>query len=127
VGIRIRANPQNGYNLANTAIIMIVPLDMDGSSFTMSRKDGVWDTMKRSLTWIIQELAPGKVVDIQAQFKAVEGVSPSEASNTFPVLARSTGKNIFSRIDINSDYTADGSIPVDLDVQRSSTVLYRKI
>jgi hypothetical protein len=127
VGIRIRANPQNGYNLSDIAVIIIVPLDMDGSSFTMSRKDGVWDTMKRSLTWIIQELAPGNIIDIQAQFKIIEGVSSSEASSRFPVLARLKGNTTFSRIDVNSDYTGEGSVPVDIEVQRSSTVLYRKI
>lgn len=127
MGIRIRANPQNGYILADVAILVIVPLDMDGSSLTMSRKDGVWDAMKRSLTWTIQELAPGEIVDIQAQFKAIEGVSSSEATSKFPVLARSSGITTFSRIDMNSDYTEDGSVPVDIDVRRSSTVLYRKI
>lgn len=109
---------------------MIVPWDMDGSSLTMSRKDGVWDNMKRSLTWTIPELPPGEIVDIQAQFKAIEGVSStssSEGASKFPILARCSGSTTFSRIDMNSDYTQDGAVPVDIDVQRSSTVLYRKI
>jgi hypothetical protein len=127
VGIRIRANPHNRYNLAEVAIIMIVPLDFDGSSVIMSRKDGVWDAMKRSLTWIIQQLAPGEIIDIQSQFKSIEGVTTSETSSKFPVLARSTGQTTFSRIDMNSEYAKDGSVPVDIDVQRSCTVLYRKI
>ncbi|KAG7359800.1 hypothetical protein IV203_034898 [Nitzschia inconspicua] len=128
VGIRIRANPQNVYTLTDVAILMIVPLDMDGSSLTMSRKDGVWDSMKRSLTWTIPKLLPGEIVDIQAQFKAREGVKQlTENSSNFPVLARSNGSTTFSRIDLNSDYTKDGNIPVDIDVQRSCTVLYRKI
>jgi hypothetical protein len=110
---------------------MIVPIDMDGSSLTMSRKDGVWDAMKRSVTWIIRQLPPGDIVDIQAQFKAVEGggmVLPSlDGSSKFPVLARSTGTTTFSRIGVKSDYTEDGDIPVNINVRRLSTVLYRKI
>jgi hypothetical protein len=118
--------------LTDIAILMIVPLDMDGSSLTMSRRDGVWDGMKRILTWTVSELPPGEIVDIQAQFKVLKGVALSEeegaaAASKFPVLARSSGSTTFSRIEMNSDYTQDGSVPVDIDVQRSSTVLYRKI
>ena len=128
VGLRLRSNPQNQYVLTDIAVLMIVPLDMDGSSLSMSRKDGVWDEMKRSLTWTIQELAPGELIDIQAQFKVIEGVTSSaDTASKFPVLARCNGRTSFSRIDVNSDYTEEGSIPVDLEVSRSTNVLYRKV
>jgi hypothetical protein len=127
VGLRLRSNPQNQYILTDIAVLMIVPLDMDGSSLSMSRKDGVWDEMKRTLTWTIQELPPGELIDIQAQFKVLAGVSSGDASSKFPILARCNGKTSFSRIDVNSDCTVEGAIPVDIEVSRSTNVLYRKV
>jgi hypothetical protein len=128
LGIRIRANPQNGYVLTDIVVLMFVPLDIDGERATMSRKGGIWDEMKRTLTWTIEELSPGETIDIQAQLECIEGMPSSDGtSSKFPVLARCKGCPTFSKIDINSDYKQEGSVPVDLQVHRSTTVLYRKI
>lgn len=131
VGIRIRANPQNNYTLTDIALLLIVPLEVDGEKVTMSRKGGIWDEMKRSLVWTIQQLAPGEVVDIQAQFKCIEGVplAPAigELSSNFPVLARCKGTAAFSKIDVSTEYTEEGSTPVELEMQRSAMVMYRKV
>ena len=127
VGLRLRSNPQNQYTLTDIAVLMIVPLDMDGSSLSMSRKDGVWDEMKRTLTWTVQELPPGELIDIQAQFKVIDGITGADTASKFPILARCNGETSFSRIDVNSDFTEEGSIPVDLEVMRSTSVLYRKV
>ena len=98
----------------------------------MSRKGGVWDEMKRTLIWTIPKLNPGEIVDIQAQFKCnttETGLSPSQSfgSFKFPVLARCNGVTNFSKIDVNSDYNEDGSSPVGLELERSATILYRKV
>jgi hypothetical protein len=128
VGIRIRANPQNNYVLTDAVILMVVPLDIDGEKVTMSRKGAVWDEMKRTLTWTIQQLQPGETIDIQAQLECIEGMASSHGvSSKFPVLARCNGCTTFSKIDINSGYTQEGSVPVDLQVERSTAVLYRKV
>ena len=112
---------------------------MDGENVTMSRKGGVWDEMKRTLIWTFQKLDPGEIVDIQAQFKCNTegGLSQSHAhvagggdgfgSFKFPVLARCNGDTNFSKIDMNSDYNDDGSSPVGLELERSATILYRKV
>jgi hypothetical protein len=114
---------------------MIVPLDMDGESVTMSRKGGIWDEMKRTLVWIIPQLTPGETLDIQAQFKCLPESSDdgryqddmgAPGGCQFPVLARCNGNTTFSKIDLNSDYFEQGSSPVELEIERSSTVLYRK-
>lgn len=117
---------------------MVVPLDMDAESVTMSRKGGIWDEMKRTLVWMIPELSPGETLDIQAQFKClvVEGGGPinhiddmggaGDDSSLFPVLAKCNGNTSFSKIDIHADYTEEGSSPIELEVERSTTVLYRK-
>ena len=107
---------------------------MDGENVTMSRKGGVWDEMKRTLIWTIQQLNPGEICDIQAQFKCNVGMLSQTAgggggfeSYKFPVLARCHGDTNFSKIDTNSDYNQEGSTPVQLDIERSATILFRKI
>ena len=117
---------------------MVVPFDMDGESVTMSRDGAIWDAMKRTLAWSIPRLTPGETVDIQAQFKClpepIEGSylddlgTSTPSGGSFPVLASCSGNTTFSKIDVNTDYSVeDGtSIPVELEIQRSSTVLYRK-
>jgi hypothetical protein len=151
VGIRIRANPQNCYPLTDIVVMMMVPPDVDGERVTMSRKGGIWDEMKRSLVWTIQQLGPGETVDIQAQFKVVGGgqhgtaaggsritgrppppgmaavVGDHPSSSRFPILARCNGAAAFSKIDLNTEYAGEGSTPVDLRVERSATVLYRNV
>mmetsp|Transcript_9154 Transcript_9154/g.10670 ORF Transcript_9154/g.10670 Transcript_9154/m.10670 type:complete len:429 (-) Transcript_9154:3-1289(-) len=137
LGIRIRANPQNSYVLTDIVILIICPLDVDGENVTMSRKGGAWDGMKRSIIWTIHKLDPGEIVDIQAQFKCIqEGGVPlqnnsvgfeSLSSLKFPVLARCNGDTNYSKIDMNSDYNEEGSNPVKLDMERSATILYRKV
>jgi hypothetical protein len=130
LGVRIRANPQNTYILRDIAILIIVPVGLDGENVTMSRKGGVWDDIKRSLVWSITKLDPGEIIDIQAQFKCNAEGGPSERdveSFKFPVLARCKGDTNFSKIDLNTDYNEDGSSPIGMDLKRSATILYRKI
>jgi hypothetical protein len=131
------------YVLSDVAILMVVPLDMNGESVTMSRQGGKWDAMKRTLVWKIAQLAPGETLDIQAQFQClpeppIEGVGyqddmgisapGSGGTSSFPVLARCNGNGTFSKIDLNTDFSIeDGtSIPVELEIERLATVLYRK-
>ena len=87
--------------------------------------------MKRSLVWSIPKLDPGEIIDIQAQFSGSTDRGPSEgrfeSRNKFAVLARCQGDTNFSRIDLNTDYNEDGSYPVEMDLERSATILYRKI
>lgn len=131
LGIRIRANPQNTYILTSMIILIIVPLDLDGANVTMSRKGGIWDEMKRSIIWNIAKLDPGEIVDIQAQFKKNTeggGVPPGNSEYfEFPVLVRCNGDTSFSKIELNTDFHEDGSPPVGLEVERSATILYRKV
>jgi len=102
---------------------------LDGESVTMSRRGGIWDELKRSLVWVLPELDAGEIIDIQAQFKSNKERGPNERNldyYKFPVLAKCNGDMNFSKIDLNTDYSEDGSI-VEIDLKRSATVLYRKI
>ena len=130
LGVRIRANPQNNYTLKDFVVLIIVPLGLNGENVTMSLRGGVWNDMKRSLVWNIPKLDPGEVIDIQAQFKTRTEEGPREScleSHKFVVLARCIGDTNFTKIDLNTDYTEDGSCPVGMNLERSATVLYRKI
>ena len=127
LGVRVRANPQNSYVLRDIAILIVVPPDLDGENITMSRKGGVWDEMKRTLVWKILKLDPGEIVDIQSQFHST-GMEGGVAGETkFPLLAKCNGDTSFSKIDLNTDFTEDGENPVDIDLERTATILYRKL
>lgn len=127
----MRANPQNSYTLTDIVLLMVLPSDVDGEKVTMSRKGGIWDEMKRTLIWNIQKLEPGEILDIQAQFRFIRGAMPipgiGDESSRFPVLARCNGTVAFSRIDLNAEYTQEGSTPVELTTERSGMVLFRKV
>jgi hypothetical protein len=126
VGIRIRANPNNGYTLTQLAVLLVVPLDVDGEKVTMSRIGGVWDEMKRTVVWTIEKLSPGEIIDIQAQFRCVDGFV-SGLTSKFPVLVRCDGSALFSRIELTTEYTDEESSPVNVHVEQSSRILYRKV
>ena len=127
VAIRIRANPNNPHNLNKIAILMVLPPDVDGARVTMSRADGVWDELKRTVSWTIMKLPPGELIDVQAQFRYAKGV-PRSAATKFPVIV-SCEKNhdLFSRINLSADYNDEGSCKVNLRLKRWSKVLYRKV
>jgi hypothetical protein len=125
VGIRIRANPGNRYALTQMAILMIVPPDVSGESVSMSRKGGIWDGMKRTISWTVQTLEPGETLDIQAQFQTFNGgrsIVPK-----FPILIRCDGKSLFSGIKLDSDFSDSESIPVNMELVKVSRILYRQV
>jgi hypothetical protein len=126
VGIRIRANPKNGYTLTQIAVLMVAPPEVDGEKVTMSRIGGIWDEMKRTISWTIEKLSPGEIIDIQAQFGCVDGFVNGLTSK-FPVLVRCDGSALFSRIELSTEYTEEESSPVNLHVEQSSRILYRKV
>lgn len=112
---------------------MVVPPDIDGeNNVSISRKGGIWDVMKRTLSWMIPELAAGEVIDIQAQFQCSTPINQQEASPPpstpkFPVLVQCNGNTNFSKIHLETDYAEEGSDHVDLKVENIATVLYRKV
>ena len=111
---------------------MVVPPDIDGEGVSISRKGGVWDVMKRTLSWVIPELSAGEVIDIQAQFKC-QPQQPQQPNPNFPVLVQCTGNTNFSKIQLDAQDTsvsADGSNdgnPMILKIEKIANVLYRKV
>lgn len=105
---------------------MVVPPDVDGEKVTMSRSGGMWDEMKRSISWSIEKLDPGEIIDIQAQFGCADGFVNGMAAK-FPVLVRCDGSMLFSRIELSTDYLEEESDPINLQIEQSARILYRKV
>lgn len=56
----------------------------------MSIKGGSWNEMKRTLTWLVKELAPGKALEVQLQFPTVaDDSSALFTAPKFPILVKS--------------------------------------
>ena len=103
---------------------MVVPPDVNGETASMSRKGALWDGMKRTLLWTHKRLQAGEMIDIRTQFQCVDGGNTTTSS--FPILTRCDGKSLFSRLELNSDYTDNESFPVTLFVEQRSRLIYRK-
>jgi hypothetical protein len=104
--------------------MLAVPPCVDGPSVKMSKQGGVWDDMKRTISWVTESLPPGQAMEVQAQFEAVEG---SSQDPKFPVLVRCEYPDVFSAVEIITDYPEERSHPIELVVHESGRVLHRKI
>ena len=100
---------------------MAVPPDVEGEKCKMSVKGGSWNEMKRTLTWLIKELAPGKSIEIQAQFPTVNNATMSLAPK-FPILIKAVYTGLYSEISVES---ADADC--DVKVRTSTCLLHREV
>ena len=119
----MRANPGNKYSLTKLALLLVVPPDVVGESVTMSMKGGIWDGMKRTISWTVGELEPGSSLEIQTQFAVISG----RGELKFPVLVRCDINQLFSGIELNSNYLDAQSAAVTIGLEKCSRVLYRKV
>lgn len=97
MGIRIRANPGNSYILTNIVIMMIVPPDIQyiqqheqqheqsqqQQEISTSSFNGMWDDLKRSLSWTVLKLVPGQVMDVQCHFQSTSTPTPKSSHNNY--------------------------------------------
>ncbi len=118
LGIRVRANPKNDYILQNLVVLVVVPPDVNVDD---PPEGGIWDELKRTLSWTCGSLQSGHGVYIQPTFTT----NTINDSRRFPILLHSQGDHLFSRLDIRGN-TIDER-PLDLEVQHETTILYRKI
>jgi hypothetical protein len=127
VGIRICSNPGNPTALTKAAVLMVVPPDVMGDNVSMSRDGGVWDEMKRTLSWTIDELQPGEMVEIEAQFERLMASHNVSTTPKFPVLMRCEGGAVFSGIYVSTDYSDSRSTKVNMKMIETSRIIYRKV
>ena len=103
--------------------MLAVPPCVDGPSVKMSRRGGIWDEMKRTISWIVASLEPGSAIEVQAQFEAVEG---SSQEPQFPVMVRAEYPKLFSGVEVTTaDVATAGAI--NMKLHESARVLHRKI
>lgn len=135
VGIKIRANPSNEFPLSRLAILLAIPPDIDGDSARLSRQGGLWDEMKRTLSWSVPILEPGEALDIQAQFVPHHDLGSKIPA--FPALVRCEYPKLFSAIEVfllqppKQSKSGEGTMlpPQSLQMQLavSARVLHRKL
>lgn len=119
MGLKVRANPSNRSALA-TAILMAIPPDVKGETVKLTRKGGIWDDMKRTLSFQNAELKPGQLMEIQAMFDYYDTKSSSTILPKFPILVRcDTQHDQFSEVEITAT--------VDVRLARSVRILHRKV
>ena len=98
----------------------------------MSRKGGVWDDLKRTISWVIPKIEPGEALEVQAQFEGpgTDGTQEnSHAPPRFPILARGDYAETYSSVAVKKSDVRDGlSHPIySLKINRSGRVLHRKV
>lgn len=127
VGFKIRANPTNESSMKNITIMMAVPPDVDGENVKTSRKGASWEELKRTLCWAVDELQPGKALEIQAQFTLLEGGAANNRIPKFPVLVRCDYPVLFTSLELSSDYLKDTTVPININLHTSARILHRKV
>lgn len=129
VGVKIRSNPANKRSLTQIAILMAVPPDIRGETVKLTHQGGVWDGLKRVVAWSAETLAPGELIEIQAQFDFVDASQGDQkAERKFPILVRCEGvNNQFSDIELSTDSSDAFHMPVNMSLTRSVLILHRKV
>lgn len=133
VGFKVRANPSNDASLKRIMIVLAVPPNVDGQSVRMSRQGGVWDEMKRTISWSVSNLEAGEALEIQTQFTAVDaGATTTSGRNDrappkFPVLVRCDFSKLFSSVEVLGDFEDGFSSPIRVMPSSFSRILHRKV
>lgn len=137
VQMTIQCNRSYTFGLHNILILLSVPPGIQGESFTSSRKECQWDSLKRLVVWNIPLLKAGSVVDDWMQFHMTsvpttgnDTTNPSEVSFNFPAMIRCIGSDRISNIDMNIGMMSKDLLPnqkLEADVSRSFTLIHRFI
>jgi len=107
--------------LKDVVIILAVPPDVDGERCKLSRPGGSWEELKRTVSWKVDEIEPGKALEIQAQFPLLEETTKMSKTPRFPILVRCSYKPLYAGIGIEIDG------PEKLKLTESGRVLHRKV
>ena len=109
--------------------MLAIPPHVNGRSGKLSRKGGIWDELKRTVSWTMDQMQPGQALEIQAQFEILEGDANTslERSPKFPILVRCEYESLLSCIEIKSEYHDSLSKPVQIELENSARVIHRKV
>jgi len=126
VRIKIRSNPSNEERIKNLVVLVAVPPNIDGESMKMSISGGIWDPMKRLISFTECELISGETMEVQLQFEILS----SDGVPKFPILVRCDGeKDQLSDIVIRlGQQTKEGVLESKcLVVSKSYRLFHRKV
>ena len=109
--------------------MLAIPPHVNGRSGKLSRKGGLWDELKRTVSWTMDEMSPGQALEIQAQFEILEGDANSSLGRSpkFPILVRCEYESLLSCVEIKVDYHDSLSKPVLVELENSARVIHRKV
>lgn len=137
MAIKIRSNPANKHDLSNVAIMMAVPPDLDGETIKMAKRGGIWDQMKRTISWSSRSIKPGetKELQIQLQFDSERNdgsdLYSKDNAPTFPVLLRfDTKDELLSSVDIELGNPSEDDFLFEeyaMKLTKSIRVIHRKV
>lgn len=128
VGLKIRSNPINKQNMENIVVIMAVPPDVSGESMKMSRKGGMWDSMKRVIVYKHHQLKMGETLEVQFQFSYLADDSDDLSIPRFPVLVRcDCHDDQLSTLNLEVVCAGNEEQSVDFDFQTSYELYHRKV
>lgn len=81
--------------MSEFSVGVVVPEQIDGGSVEIMSGEGVWDGMKRSITWKLPNLAKGESFMVSARAKRDEGLEDTDDMK-FPVMLRCTSSDQIS-------------------------------
>ena len=124
-GFKLRGNPSNNTTLTQVVVLLAVPPHLKGDSVKISRMGGVWDEMKRTISWMIDKIEPGEAVELHIQLD--NGPDGSDEVVRFPVLVRADSVKIYSQVEVLSEFCETSCSPIVAKVNYSRRVIHRKL
>lgn len=107
-------------------ILLAVPPYVKGETVKMSRRGGVWDEMKRTISWNVEQLEPGEALEVQVQFESLD-MGGGDRAPKFPLLVRAECPLLFSSVELKSDFSEELPSSVEMKLNSSGRILHRKV
>ena len=124
LAFKLRSNPSSDKTLAQVAVVLAIPLNFRGESAKLSMTGGVWDEVKRTVSWYIDEINPGQAVEFQIE---LETSLHDIATCQFPVLVRADCSSSLSQIQVLPEICDSNGRSCLARVMYSSRTLHRKL
>ena len=118
---KLRSNPSNEMMLTHITIIVAIPFHVDGESIKLVPSYGAWDEVKRTISWSIDQISPGEVVDFLIHLG--QRKSGFDEDTKLPILVHAKSAQHFSRLEVSTDVSDPSMTPM---VNYSGVVVHRK-
>jgi hypothetical protein len=88
IAIQVRSRLDNNGDMKDITILLAVPEKVDGASVTISRGNGVYDALRRTIKWNLPALYKGDSALVTAEADLWKRPTPGDDETPFPVLFR---------------------------------------